>query len=236
MLKPFAIVLAVLVGVTTAIWGFPGVWVLVAVIPSFIIAATVRHIVGPREEGAQTRPGVVLLGVVFGLITGAGAVLTMWAAAAPEDIVIEQEVVIPMSPEAVWRTLGDPLQRPQWNVWIHGIEPRGEGGPPTVGAEYNVDLFLERGTIRHVMTITAFEPDKRFAWTIAAQTGVSQLEDMRESITLTPSPGGKTTVRLELAYAVRSVLGRAVERLVIRRSLEKVVEASLVRLEEETTK
>lgn len=236
MLKPFLIILAALIGITSVLWGFPGVWALIAVIPAFILAATIAHLRRPREDGARSRPGVVLLGIVFGLITGAGGVLTMWAAAAPEDIVIAQDWEIPTTREAIWRTLGDPQKRVAWNTWIHGIEPRDKGGPPAVGVSYNVDLFLERGTIRHKFEITAYEPERRFAWTITPIAGASQLEDMRESITLSDAPGGKTTVHYELAYAVRSVLGRAVERLVIRRSLEKVVDASLVRLGEETTR
>ncbi|TNF29997.1 MAG: SRPBCC family protein [Deltaproteobacteria bacterium] len=236
MLKPFAIVLVVLVGVPTVLWGFPGVWALVALIPAFIIAATAAHLMRPREAGSQSRPGVILLGVVFGLITGAGAVLTMWASAAPEEIVIAQDVVVPMPRDAVWRTVGDPMKRPAWNTWIHGIEPKGEGGPPAVGAAYNVDLFLERGTVRHEYELTAYTPEERTSFTITPLAGVSQIEDMRESITLGDGPDGKTTIHYELRYAVRSVLGRAIERLVIRRSLEKVVEASLARLEEEITK
>jgi len=236
MLKPFAIILVALVAISTLIWGFPGVWTLVAIIPAFILAATIAHFRQPREDGGHARPGVILLGALFGLITGAGAVLTMWAAAAPEQIVISRDRVIPTTREAVWRTLGDPSKRPSWDVWIHGLEARDEGGPPAVGSAYNVELFLERGTILHKFVITAFEPERRFDWTLTPLVGVSQLEDMRESFTLADAPGGETAVHYELTYAVRSVLARAAERLVIRRSLEKVVDASLVKLDEETTK
>jgi len=51
MLKPFAIILVALVAISTLIWGFPGVWTLVAIIPAFILAATIAHFRQPREDG-----------------------------------------------------------------------------------------------------------------------------------------------------------------------------------------
>ena len=236
MLKPFLALLALLVAVPTALWGFAGAWALLALVPAFILAASAAHWRRPQGDGGRVRPGVLVMGGVFGLLTGTFAVLAMWAAVAPEEIVIHEEITVPAGPPLVWRTLGEPKQRVAWNTWIHGVEEMGKGGPAAVGSAYRVDLFLERGTIPHKVVVTTFSPERAFGWTITPMTGASQLEDMREDITLTASPAGGTLVAVDLRYRVRSVLARIGELVVIRRSIEKVLEASLIRLAEEVAK
>jgi len=236
MLKSFIALLALFVVIPTILWAFPGAWSLLAIPPAFIMAATVTHFRRPRTDGGQLRPGVLVMGGVFGLLTGTFAVFAQWAATAPEDVVIHEEITVAANPALVWRQIGDPKRRVAWNTWIHGIEEMGKGGPPVVGSSYRVDLFLERGTIPHRFAVTEITPEHSFAWSFSPLTGASQLEDMHETLTLTPTPAGGTVISYDLGYAVRSVFGRIGERIVIRRALEKVLEASLTRLAEEVAK
>lgn len=235
MLKAFLAIAATLIGVSALLWGFPGAWALTAVVPAFILAATLVHFRRPRDLGGQLRPGVLMLGIVFGLGTGAASVLTMYAASAPEDVVIVEAAVFPTTRAAVWRQLGDPKKRPQWNTWIQEVEDVGRGGEPQVGSTYRADLFLERSHVPHDLVVTELVPEVRFGWSLAPMGGLARLEDMRETIALEDAPGGHTRVTYTLTYAVRSVIARVFERVVIRQSLRKVLEASLLQLEQLAT-
>ncbi len=227
MLKPFLIILVTLVAACSVIWGFPGVWSLLAVVPAFILGATLQHLRRPAvgDEPKRIRPGVLVLGGVFGLGTSMASVLVMWAAVAPEDITITAEIDIAVPPAQIWETLGEPISRPRWHTWMNDVEVTGRGGPPRVGSVYRSMLEVERQPVYASHEITTYEPDRVFAWTLVPKGG-SALEEIHETITLSPD-GDHTRVRYTLGYKVRSVMGRVGERLVIRRSLEKVAERSL---------
>ncbi|MFT7579785.1 MAG: hypothetical protein ACI9MR_001451 [Myxococcota bacterium] len=237
MLKPFLIVLVTLIVVPTIIWGFPGAWVFLALIPAFILGNTIAHFQRPRgEEGPRLRPGVLLLGSLFGLVSGMVAVSFMWASTAPEEVVIERVAIVSAVKADVWKIIGDPMERPRWNTWVADIDPKGKGGPPAVGAEYRSTMRLERHDVPGGHRIVIFDPPTTFAWTLEPTAG-SSLENMVETLILEEpatgpesAAGGKLTIRYRLTYAVRSVFGRVLERTIVRQQLDKIAEESVRRL------
>lgn len=240
MLVPFLVVLGALVLLPTLLWGFPGPWALTAVVPAFIAAATFRHLRAPREEraaapgggqGTQLRPGVIVLGGLFALVTGAASLILMWASAAPPMIVIASEVDIEAPAESVWAHVVDLPQRTSWSPWIADTEPIGRGGTPAVGSQYRATLALERYTVPAELVITAFDSGARFAWHVKPQGG-SQLSDITETVTLTRSSDLSTRVRYELAYEVPTVLGRVGERIAVRGSVERLAETTTALLKQ----
>ncbi len=245
MLKFFLPILALLVVIPTLIWGFPEVWALTAIIPSFIAAATLQHSrqraegpVAPTVPGAPTtprlvRPGVVVLGGLFGLGTGAASVTLMWAAVAPSHIVIATDRVIMASLDRVWAQVGDPLRRPSWGQWVKDVEPMGKGGTPAVGSEFRAVLALERMEVPATLTITGIKPPTFLAWRISSQAAWT-LANMTESITLVQQDNG-VLVRYELAYDVDSVFGRVAERIAVRRAAERTADEALKTLDTTVT-
>lgn len=234
MLVPFLIILGVLVLVPTLIWGFAGPWALPAILPAFVLAATWRHLKLPREQravgpdgqpGPALRPGVLVLGGLFGLVTGAAALILMWAAEAPSTIRIASEVVIGAEREAVWSAVVDLPNRKAWSPWIADTEPIGRGGALAVGNQYRATLALERYTVPAELVVTAFEPAERFAWRVVPQGG-SQLDEIVETVTLTREGDVLTRVHYELAYEVPTVLGRVGERIAMRGAVERLAETT----------
>lgn len=234
MLVPFLAVLAALLLVPTLLWGFPGPWALPAVLPAFIAAATFRHLRTPREEraagpggvqGPAFRPAVIVLGGIFALVTGAAALILMWAAAAPSTIVIASEVKIEAPADQIWAAVVDLPNRSSWSPWIADAEPIGRGGAPAVGSQYRATLALERYSVPAELVITAFDRGARFAWHVEPQGG-SQLSDITETVTLVSEGPLSTRVRYELAYEVPTVLGRVGERIAVRGSVERLAETT----------
>lgn len=235
MLIPFLVLFGLLALVPTILWGFPGPWALTAIIPAFIAAATFRHVRVPKAEraaaapgepapaGPVIRPGVVVLGGLFALVTGAASLILMWAVNAPSTIVISAETVIPADRARVWSVVVDLPKRTDWNPWIAGAEPIGRGGPIAVGSAYRATLALERYSVPGELTVTAFEPDVRFAWQVKPVAD-SRVDDMTETIALVRDDDVTTRVHYELSYEVPTVLGRVAERIAMRGSVERLAE------------
>jgi len=161
-------------------------------------------------------------------------VLFMWAAPAPQTIVISADRVIQASADRVWARVADVPDRKSWCPWIADADPIGRGGPPRVGSAYRGTLALERFTVPGDLTITAFDPESRFAWNIVP-TGGSALENLRETITLIRESDVLTRVRYEIAYEVPSVFGRVSERIAVRGSVTRLAETSLDNLNQRVT-
>ena len=229
MFKPFLVILAVLVALPSILWGFPGAWVLLALVPAFILGTTIAHVRAPREEGSHIRPGVLVLGGMFGLATGTAAVLFMWAAAASPEIVVKRSQTIAASPATIWKLVVEPGHRGDWETWISDIEPVGRGGPIAVGSRYRSNLHMERMEQLGSHRVTDLEPEARLAWTVEPHGGEWRVANVVEKITLTPE-GDQTRVDYEIRYEVPSVFGRVLERIIVRQSFDNVVETSLQRL------
>ncbi len=241
MLVPFSIILGLLVLVPTIIWGFPGPWALLAVIPALIGGATVRHVRLPRDErgvgpnnapGPAIRPGVIVLGGVFALGSAAAALTFMWAAAAPSTVVIASHVTIAAGPERVWEVVSDVPNRKKWSEWIADAEVIGRGGPTAVGSTFRATLALERYTVPAELTVQAFDPDTRFSWHVKPQGG-SELQDITETVTLTRESDVVTKVRYELTYEVPTVWRRVLERIAVRGSVERLAERTTELLQQQ---
>lgn len=238
MLIPFLVLLGLLALVPTILWGFPGPWALTAIVPAFIAAATFRHVRVPKAERQSTpagpgetpqpgpviRPGVVVLGGLFSLVTGAASLILMWAVNAPSTIVISAETIIPADRARVWSVIVDLPKRTDWNPWIAGTEPIGRGGPIAVGSAYRATLALERYTVPGELTVTTFEPEVRFAWDVKP-VAESKVIGMAEAIALVRDDDVTTRVRYQLSYEVPTVLGRVAERIAMRGSVERLAEA-----------
>ncbi len=219
-----------LIVVCTALWGFAGAYVLSAVVPAFILGMTIAHARAPRDEGSHVRPGVLVLGGLFGTITACASVLLMWAATASEDVTIDVSHDVDGSPALIWSTLVDTSQRPQWNTWIVDLEPIGKGGPLEVGSRFRSMLQLEQHQVPGQHVITELAPQEHFAWTIEPPAG-SALQRLEESIRIVAEDAnGSTKLTYRLSYKVPSVVGRLFDRLVVRQSFRKVAEESLSRL------
>lgn len=233
MLKYFAIALAVLVLVPTLIWGFPGLWALTALLPAFIIAATWRHARMPRHfdddpkpATPQVRPGVVVLGGLFALVTGTIAVTFMWASAAPSTIIIPQSGRIEAPIAEVWQRVIDIPNRRSWSPWMASADPIGRSAELTLGMKYRATLALDRHQVPAELEVTALDDKARFAWNIVP-TGDSQLSSILETVTLTPDGERATKVTYELRYEVPTVLARVGERIAVRGSVERLAEATV---------
>ncbi len=246
MLKYLLAVVAFLVLLATVLWGFPGVWALLTIVPGFILGATIAHVRRPREappvavappvspvvppalpSPGGIRPGVVVLGGFFGLVTAGASMVVAWAAAAPPTIVIEAELLVDAAVERVWAEVGDPYRRTAWDLWIADLEPVGKA-EPAVGSEYRSILKLERMEVPAMQTVLALEAGRSVTWSIQPQGG-STLENMRESVSLEPR-GAQTLVRFRMTYDVPSVLGRVGERIAVRGAVERMSEETLLRL------
>jgi len=233
VLKYFAIALAVLVLVPTLLWGFPGLWALTALLPAFIIAATWRHARmpreyedGPRPATPPVRPGVVVLGGLFALVTGGIALTFMWAAAAPSTIVIVSAGRIEAPTAEVWAKVSDIPNRRSWSPWMAGADPIGRSAEVALGMKYRATLALDRHQVPAELEVTAFEDKSRFAWNIVP-TGESQLSSILETVTLVPDGERATKVTYELRYEVPTVLARVGERIAVRGSVERLAEATV---------
>lgn len=234
MLIPFSVVLGLLVLIPTLLWGFPGPWALPAILPAFIAAATFRHLKVPRDQrgvgpnnvpGPVFRPGVIVLGGLFTLVTGAAALILMWAAAAPSTVVIASEVTIAAGADKVWAQVTDVQHRKSWSPWIADAEPIGRGGPLAVGAQYRATLALERYTVPAELVVLALDHESRFSWHVKPQGG-SELNEITETVTLTKESDVVTKVRYELTYEIPTVLGRVGERIAVRGSVERLAEST----------
>ncbi|MFO0744886.1 MAG: SRPBCC family protein [Myxococcota bacterium] len=234
MTRYFLITLALLVIVPSILWGFAGPWALLALVPSFIIAATIAHVRRPADPDPKApprviRPGVLVLGGLFGLASAAGALLVMWAAGQSPSIVVESELSIDALPTRVWTEVGDPYRRTAWDLWIADFEPVGKAATPAVGAEYRSVLRLERLEVPAMQTISALDAGKTITWQVQPQGGAA-LENMQETVTLEPQANGQTLARFRLTYEVPSVIGRVAERIAVRGAVERMAAQTLERL------
>jgi len=229
LLQVFLLTLAALVGIPTLLWGFPGVHALLAIVPALIIAGTALHLRRPEVEGRQVRPGMLVGGLVFGLLFGSASVLMMWAKRAPEAVSVEVSAVIPYPADRVWGVVEDFTGRASWSSWMKDVEHAERGGPLAVGSRFRSKLEIERMPRDAFHEVVALEAPRHLASTVEPFGG-SRLEDMVERVTLEASGAG-TEVRYRLDYRVTSVMGRALEFMVVRRSMEKMLEHSLERLE-----
>lgn len=237
MLKYFAIALAILVLLPSLLWGFPGLWAIPAILPAFIIAATLRHARMPRAYETSTapspspttppmRPAVIVLGGLFALVTGAIALILMWAAAAPSTVVIAASTRIEAPSAEVWERVMDVRNRRAWSPWMADAEPIGRGGEIAVGSRFRAMLALDRHQVPAELEVVSLEPRVRFAWNVIPQ-GEAQLSHILETVTLTADGERATRVSYELRYEVPTVLARVGERLAVRGSVERLAEATV---------
>jgi carbon monoxide dehydrogenase subunit G len=237
VLKYFAIALALLVLVPSLLWGFPGLWALPALLPAFIIAATLRHARMPRAYEAPRppapapatppiRPAVVVLGGLFALVTGAVALVFMWAAAAPSTVVIGASTRIEAPRAEVWERVVDVRNRRAWSPWMADAEPIGRGGEIAIGSRFRAMLALDRHQVPAELEVVGLEPQVRFAWKVVPQ-GDAKLSHILENVTLTAEGERATRVSYELRYEVPTVLARVGERLAVRGSVERLAEATV---------
>lgn len=232
MLKYFLAIVAVLLLAATVLWGFPGPWALLMIVPGFILCATIAHVRRPREgEGgvAPIRPAVIVLGGLFGLGTAGASLMVAWAAAAPSTIVVESELVVDAPIARVWGEVQDPYRRTTWDLWVADLEPVGRAQAPIVGSEYRTVLRLERMEVPAMMTVTALDDGRSITWAVQPQGG-SRLENMRETVSVEAQGAERTLVRFRLTYDVPSVIGRVGERIAVRGAVERMTTETLARL------
>jgi len=230
MLKIFLPVLVVLVLVPTIIWGFPGVWALLALVPAFIIAGTIQHVRRPKHEpGTTIRPGVLVLGSLFGLGSGAIAVIFMWAAQAPSTVVIESQRLIDAPVARVWSEVSNPYRRTKWDNWVIDLEPVGDSDVVAVGSQYRTKLNLERHQPYAQQTIHELVENQRISWQIDP-IGGAELENLLQTIVLEPH-GNQTVVHYQLSFRVDGVLQRVAERIAMHGSAERMTEETLGKLD-----
>ncbi len=232
MLKFFLGVLLALVLVPTVLWGFPGPWALTAILPAFIIAATIHHARAPRTETSgprALRPGVVVLGGLFGLLFSAVSLVFMWASTAPATVQISRSIEIDAPPADIWKTVVDFPNRATWSTWMADADPKGLYQGPVVGSTFTGTLALDRIQVPAELVITALENERRFAWNIVPKGG-AELQEILETVTLEPSGERKTRVVYSLAYEVPTTVARVGERIAVRGSVERLAESTVDRL------
>lgn|GEM_PF-1268950 len=214
-------------------WGFPGLWVLTALIPGFILGSTGAHIFRATRKIHAIRPGVVALGIFLG---GVGAFVSLAinaAATAPVEQRIEQRVTIEAPLELVWDRVKRADQRVAWSILVNEAEPIGRGGSEDVGSRYRVTLNIDGAPMSGEHEIVSHEELKQVGWKVKFPQGV-RIENFGEQVALSER-GGNTLVTYAITYRVPSVMGRLFNNFRVRSMFEEAAKLSMSALVQKST-
>ncbi len=214
---------SVLVAVATAMGGWPGTSVWLALPAALILGAALSHIIDAWLRGTELRLLFSISGILLGTFASMFSVLLMAAANAPSDVDFVGTATIDAPSEEVWALAGEPTSWGRWNAWMAQIEPT-TAGPLVQGAEYRTVLAIGGSDVPATHTVTALEPPRRLAWHVALPPG-SALDDVREEVVVEPH-GGKTRVTYRLRYHIPTAMGRAVHAIVFHNGLRALVQES----------
>lgn len=214
--------------VGAALWGFPGGYALLALLPGVVIGGTGAHILGVVKGDHEVRPGVIVLGFVMGSVGGFAALAVFAAVNAPAAQLVEHSAVIGAPPETTWAAVREPEQRSRWNALTRDVEAIGRGGAVQVGNRYRATMEVDGSPVPTEQVITGLEAERRLAWRVEFPPG-TQLQGFSEELSLEPSDVD-TRVTYRVRYDVPTVLGRVFNNLRLRQVFDEAAVASLEQL------
>ncbi|MBD89233.1 MAG: hypothetical protein CL940_02715 [Deltaproteobacteria bacterium] len=227
-LSAIALVAALLVGASTAVWGWPGAWLATAALPAVLLGLSAAHIAHSRLSGERLRLGFILMGFFLGSISAIGSVALMRAAAQPPEVNLKYTRTLNVPPDLVWESVAEPLMWTRWDASIGNLETGTTATKP--GARYPSTMLLHAQPIPTTHVLEELEEQRLIRWAIELQEG-TKLRDL--SITLRLEPVGQTTVATyEVGYLMPEVLVRGLIGAALADDFENASEASLRQLDE----
>lgn len=214
-----------LVLAASLLFGWPGWIALSALAPGLLLGSTLAHGIDAVVGGTPPRPLRLVLGLTLGTFAAIASVLLMWAATAPEEIVVEAHAETTIPPESAWEVVGDPNTWTRWDLLVTDLEAVGRGGAPAPGDRYRSSLRILARDVPTEHVVLAWEPGRRIRWQLELPPG-SALVGVVQGITLAPTAGG-ASITYRLAYRLPSITGRAMHRLAFEGELREAVRQSV---------
>jgi uncharacterized protein YndB with AHSA1/START domain len=130
------------------------------------------------------------------------------------------EVVVHAPPERIWALLADGPRLTEWMPIVKTTTAHVE----VLGAERTCAVEFEGKRGRVTERCVEHEPSRRIAWQLVDDSlGFGRLfTELGFSFTLEPGADGSTLIRNETYYRPRSMLGRLVSLLVLRRKFRGI--------------
>ena len=230
LLLPIGIAFAVIVGLGSLVWGFPGVYSLAGLMPAIIIGGTYTHISNARQKLVEMRPGVIAIAVILG---GLGLVITggfYKAASTPAEKTIEAAIETEVSDREVLAFVKNPVNLSRWNGFYQDIEGVGQAsGDP--GSEYDVSLKFENQRVAAKMTVLKTDSPDAYSWSLDFGPQAN-LQDFIEIVEVSRTKE-KTVIRHTTRYRVDSIVSRMLNNFVIGDMFEGLSRESLTHLVKE---
>ena len=230
LLLPIGIALAAIVGLGSLVWGFPGVYGLVGVMPAIIIGGTYTHISNARNKLVELRPGVIAIAVILG---GLGLIVTggfYKAAGTPVEKIIQATIETKIADKEVLAFVKDPLNLSRWNGFYQDVERVGTANAKP-GSEYDVSLKFENQRVAAKMTVLETDSPTKFSWSLNFGPQAN-LQDFTEVIEVS-TVKKKTVIRHTTSYRVESIVSRMLNNFVIGDMFEALSHESLTHLVKE---
>ena len=223
-LVPIGTALAAIIALGTAVWGFPGIYSLLALMPAIIIGGTYTHISNARQKLVELRPGVIAIAVILG---GLGLVVTggfYKAAATPAVKKIQTSVETSVAESQVFEFVKDPVNLSRWNGFYQDVELVGPADG-SVGSEYNVSLKFENQRVAAKMKVLASDAPNAFRWTLDFGPQAN-LHDFVEVVRVNRLDE-RTVITHTTEYRVDSIVSRMLNNFVIGDMFEGLSRESL---------
>lgn len=227
---PIGILLALFVGTATLVWGWPGGYSFLALLPAVIIGVTLGHIVNAKKGLVQLRPGAIAIAVFLGsvsiIVTGG----LFKASNTPAEKTIEATTTTLVPADEVMTYVKNPVNLSRWNSFYQDVERIGaaDGSP---GSSYNVSLKFESQVVPARMLVEKSASASSFRWSIDFGAG-ARIQGFEERLSV-EAHEKSTTIRHQTRYRVESVLVRMLNNFVIGDMFETYSRESLGHLVKE---
>lgn len=216
-----------LVGVCSAVWGWPGAWTLTAALPAVLLGLSAAHIAHARLTGEQLRLGFVLMGFFLGSISAIGSMALMRAAAQPAAVSVTETRTLNVPPDLVWDFVAEPLMWTRWDASLGDLE---SGSTETaVGARYRSTMLLHAQPIPTTHVLRTRVKPREIGWEIDLQEG-TRLRELQVSLTL-EAVAQTTVATYEVTYEIPEVLVRGLIGGALMDDFENASQASLEQLD-----
>ena len=229
-LVPIGIAFAIILGLGSLVWGFPGIYGLMGLMPAVIIGGTFTHISNARQKLVEFRPGVIAIAVILG---GLGLVVTggfYKASSTPAEKLIEARIETKLQETDVLAFVKDPANLSRWNGFYQDVERVGKAnGEP--GSKYDVSLKFENQRVAAKMTILETDSPNTYRWTLDFGPQAN-LQDFVEVVEVARVEE-KTVIRHITTYRVDSIVSRMLNNFVIGDMFEGLSRESLNHLVKE---
>lgn len=227
-LSAILLVAALLIGVCSATWGWPGLWALTSALPALLLGLSAAHIAHARLSGEHLRLGFVMMGFFLGSISGIGSMALMRASAQPARVVVNETRTINVPPDLVWDFVAEPLMWTRWDASLGDLQA--EAVETEIGARYGSTMLLHSQPIPTTHVLRSRVEPREIIWEIELYEG-TRLKDLR--VTLRLEAVAQTTVATyEVHYEIPWVFVRGLVGASLMDDFENASHASLQQLEQ----